>query len=211
MTIETDIRTYRRRLFIDISRRKLRAGTGSSSTFLAERTAHMIWADLYPILTPLKFAVVGGVATRLYMPERFTKDLDVVVAIDDAQQAFVQLKQAGYKFRAELGLVRGATWVSPEGQEIDVLEGRESWWPQALLEAQNNLDHQGLPILPMPYLVLMKYQAGRAQDLADIERMLGQASEKLIDATRDLFRQQVPADMADLESLIELGKLSNQS
>ncbi len=210
MTIETDVRTYRRRLFIDISKRKLRVGTGSSEGFLAKRTTHMIWTDLYPILNPLHFAVVGGVATRLYMPERSTKDLDVVIAVSDVKQAYARLKQSGFVLQAELGLIQGSTWLSPEGQEIDILEGHEPWWPQALREAQNNHDKQGLPILPLHYLVLMKYQTGCAQDLADIERMLGQASEKSLLETRNLFGQQAPTDLADLESLIELGKLSNQ-
>lgn len=211
MTTKTDVRTYRRKLFIDISKRKLRAGTGSSNTFLTERTANMIWTDLFPILNPLKFAVVGGVATRLYMPERFTKDLDVVVAADDAPQAAIRLKRAGYTFQAPLGLVKGSTWLSPNGQEIDLLEGQDPWWPQALLEAQNNQDKQGLPIVPMHYLVLMKYQAGRAQDLADIERMLGQSTEGTLNLVRGLFQRYAPSDLADLESLIELGKLSNSN
>ena len=125
----------------------------------------MKWTDLKPVLSPLKFAVVGGVATRLYMPERFTKDLDIVVAITDAKAAHEKLRQAGFRPHAELGLVKGSTWISPDQQEVDVLEGIELWWPDALDEAQHNLDAQSLPILPLRYLVLMKYQSGRAQDL----------------------------------------------
>jgi hypothetical protein len=55
----------------------------------------------------------------------------------------------------------------------------------------------------------MKYQSGRAQDLADIERMLGQAPDSALKATRALFKKFAPSDLADLESLIELGKLSS--
>ena len=169
----------------------------------------MKWTDLKPVLAPVQFAVVGGVATRLYMPERFTKDLDVVVAVSDAKVAYEKLKRAGFHRQAELGLVKGSTWISPDQQEIDVLEGNEAWWADALDEAQRNLDVQGLPILPLHYLVLMKYQAGRAQDLADIERMLGQASKSQLDETRAIFVRVLPDDLNDLESLIELGRLSN--
>ena len=35
----------------------------------------------------------------------------------------------------------------------------------------------GLPIIDLPYLVLMKLSASRTQDLADISRMLGLADE----------------------------------
>ena len=208
MTIETDVRTHRRRLFIDISKRKLRAGTGSSKAFLATKTTQMKWTDLKPVLAPLKFAVTDGVATRLYMPERFTKDLDVVVAVSDAQVAYEKLKRAGFQFQSELALVRGGIWISPDQQEIDVLEGIEPWWTDALNEAQGNLDAQGLPILPLRYLVLMKYQSGRAQDLADIERMLGQATDEALKPVRAIFARFAPDDLADLESLIKLGKLS---
>jgi hypothetical protein len=57
----------------------------------------------------------------------------------------------------------------------------------------------------MPYLVLMKFQAGRVQDIADVTRMLGQADAQALDAVRALFHP--PADLSDLESLITLGKL----
>ena len=59
----------------------------------------------------------------------------------------------------------------------------------------------------MSYAVLMKFQAGRVQDLADVTRMLGQASEDPLDSVRELFGQLLPEDMGDLESLIELGRL----
>ena len=77
----------------------------------------------------------------------------------------------------------------------------------ALLEAQANRDGQRLPVLPLRYLVLMKFQAGRTQDIADISRMLGLASSSDLDAVRGLFRKHAPGDLDDLESLIALGKL----
>ena len=81
------------------------------------------------------------------------------------------------------------------------------WLDQALMEAQQNLDKQGLPVLPLPYLVLIKFQAGRLQDLADISRMLGQANEKKLSSVRKLFVQLLPGELEDLKSLITLGQL----
>ena len=67
-----------RKTLIDIARRRQKPGAGSSRAFLLARTTHMIWPDLSEIFDDLLWAVVGAVATRLYMPERMTRDLDVV-------------------------------------------------------------------------------------------------------------------------------------
>ena len=98
--------------------------------------------------------------------------------------------------------------ASSEGTPVDVVEMAEPWLAGALTEARRNLDAQGLPVLPLHYLVLMKFQAGRVQDLADVTRMLGQAGEDLLDSVRELFGQLLPEEMDDLESLIELGRLA---
>jgi hypothetical protein len=93
---------------------------------------------------------------------------------------------------------------------IDVVEVEAPWLERALAEAQHNRDMQGLPVLPLPYLVLMKFQAGRVQDLADVTRMLGQASPESLAAVRRLFRQYQPDGLEDVESLIVLGKMETQ-
>lgn len=62
-------------------------------------------------------------------------------------------------------------------------------------------------MLDLPYLVLMKVQAGRAQDLADAARMLGAASESRREEAREVFRRWFPEALEDLESLIALGRL----
>jgi hypothetical protein len=193
-------------LVIDIARRHQRAGSGSAPAFLRRRTTQMKWTDLTPVLAPIPWAVVGAAATRLYMPERLTQDLDVAVQAEDAPQARKRFTAAGFVQRGELS-IGGSTWSAPDGLTIDVIEGHEPWWPDALSEAQANRDAQGLPILPLRYLVLMKFQSGRVQDIADITRMLGQADEARLDAVRALFKKYAPSDLADLESLITLGKL----
>lgn len=88
---------------------------------------------------------------------------------------------------------------------IDVVESPEPWVPEALeLPAR---DPQGLPVLTLPYLVLMKVQAGRTQDLADSARMLGLASDQERDAAREVVRRWLPDAEEDMESLIKLGRL----
>lgn len=166
----------------------------------------MAWIDLSPILSPIRWAVVGAAATRLYMPERYTRDLDVAVRFEDALATRKKLSDAKLVHEGELS-IGGSTWRTPDGQIIDIIEGHEAWWTNALNEAQTNRDAQGLPILPLRYLVLMKFQSGRVQDIADVTRMLGQADDNALNNIRSLFKQFAPNDLADLESLITLGKL----
>ena len=198
-----------RKEFISLAQRLQRPGSGSALAFLRERTAWMLFPDLTATLHPIPWAVVGAVATRLYMPERATRDLDIVVRNEDAVEVRRRLAEAGFEYQGELS-VGGSSWLSADGIPVDVLEMAQLWLAQALSEARHNPNIQGLPVLTLPYLVLMKLQAGRVQDLADVTRMLGQASDEALNAVRDLFAQYSPADLEDLESLVILGRMEMQ-
>ncbi|MGH7209253.1 MAG: hypothetical protein ACREIL_07705 [Nitrospiraceae bacterium] len=147
---------------------------------------------------------MGAVATRTYMPERATQDLDILVVARDVSKVRIRLKRAGFTKVQDLA-IGGTTWRSPTGSLVDVIESREPWVHEALQDLRR--DPQGLPVLSRPYLVLMKVQSGRAQDLADAARMLGFASEEERKMTRGLFTRYLPDALEDLESLITLGKL----
>ncbi len=196
----------RRRLLIGIAHRLQRPGSGSAHSFLAQRTTFMKFPDLSQALRGVEWAVVGAAATRLYMPERATVDLDVAVKVEDGPRTREALKSAGFTYQGELA-VGGSSWRTPDGFPVDVFEFRQPWLAQAIREAQSNRDRQGLPVFPLPFLVLLKILAGRVQDLADVTRMLGQADEAALAAIRALFAQWLPAEREDLESLIELGRL----
>ncbi len=66
-----------RRFMIEMALKRGKPGTGSSHEFM--KTAMNPWPDLRPILKGIQWAIVGGVATRAYMPERTTKDMDIAV------------------------------------------------------------------------------------------------------------------------------------
>ena len=166
----------------------------------------MRFPDLTDVLRSVRWAMVGAGATRLYMPERATQDLDVVVDVADADAARRLLSEAGYRYQGELA-IGGSSWLSGEGTPVDVLEMDEPWLSEALDEAEHNLDAQGLPVMPLRYLVLTKWHAGRVQDLADITRMLGQADDDTLASVRAFFREVQPEALEDLERLIELGRL----
>ena len=166
----------------------------------------MRWPDLSQALGRLPWAVAGAAATRLYMPERSTQDLDVVVLAGDGTEVRRRLEAGGYASKGELA-IGGSAWTAPDGTPVDVIEGRETWWPQALAEATGNRDAQGLPVLTLPYLVLMKLLAGRVQDVADVTRMLGHADEEGVAGVRSVIGGHATDLSEDLESLITLGKL----
>ena len=184
--------------------RRARPGTGSSGAFLQKRTAMKRWPDLGQILAGLRWAVVGAVATRAYMPERATQDVDILVRAEDAAAVRARLQQASFVHQQELA-IGGATWHSPTGVGVDVIKSHEAWVGEAL--SQPASDPQGLPVLALPYLVLMKVQSGRTQDLADVARMLGLADAEGRDKAREVIRRWLSDAVEDVESLITLGKL----
>ena len=56
----------------------------------------------------------------------------------------------------------------------------------------------------------MKLIAGRSQDLADVSRMLGGATEIRLLEVKQTIDRYLPNSVEDLESLIILGKLELQ-
>ena len=162
------------------------------------------WPDLSASLTGIAWVVIGGVATRAYMPERQTKDLDVLIHKEDRERVLERLLKNAYQFKAELG-IQGFTVIAPTQQEVDILYSDDAWVEQAL--SQPNRDAAGLPIIDLAFLVLMKLHVSRTQDLSDVSRMLGLASEEQLAKVRELIGRYAPADTEDLESLIALGKL----
>jgi hypothetical protein len=89
---------------IDTLKRRVRPGTGSSIEFMQRRTAMNPWPDLRPILQGIDWAIIGGVATRAYMPERMTKALDIFVHRDDGDAAVAKLEKAGYRKSSRLAV-----------------------------------------------------------------------------------------------------------
>lgn len=193
----------KRRLLLDIALRRVRPGTGSSHEFMLRRTAMIEWPDLRNVLQGIEWVIVGGVATRAYMPERGTKDLDILVRRADEETILDRLIKAGYKVITPLA-VPGYLLLSPEGIEVDVLLGDYPWLKLALKEMQQ--DAAGYPVIDLPYLVLMKLSASRPQDVADLSRMLGWADENMLERVRQIVARYSPQDVEDLESLIFLGQ-----
>ena len=193
----------RRRLKLKILLRRQRPGTGSAHEFLRRRTAVIEWPDLREILKGIPWVLIGGVATRAYMAERMTKDLDVLVHERDGEEARRRLEAAGYIFLSKL-VVPGVLLRSPDGAEIDVIYGRYPWLDKALGHPHH--DAAGYPVIALPYLVLLKLWATRDQDWTDITRMLSTATDEQLEEVRAVVKRYSPEDSDDLETMIYLGK-----
>lgn len=166
------------------------------------------WPDLRPILKEFEWAIVGGVATRAYMPERMTKYLDIVVHHRDGETIIKRLEQAGYRVISRLA-IPGYLMISSDGTELDVLFGNYPWLNEAL--AHPGQDPAGYPVIKLPYLVMMKMDAQRVRDLGDFGTMLGWASDADLDDVRAVVAQYAPEDSEDLESLIFIGKKEKET
>ncbi len=175
-----------RRQFIALTLRRVRPGSGSSVAFLRARTWVNAVSDLTGVLG--LFVVVGDVATRLYMPERVTLDLDILILAGDAATVYGQLEEAGGRRVGALGLsgeLSGSQWELADGTSLNVLASDEGWVGEALAGPSYGPD--GVPVIGLPYLVLMKVKASRTQDLADVSRMLGGADEGALALVRGLL------------------------
>ena len=194
----------RRRLLLDLALRRARPGTGSSEVFYARRTAVNDWPDLRALLSGLRWAIVGGVATRAYMPERSTMDLNILVHPDDANEVWQRLRAANWTYMSALA-VPGQLWTTQDGIEVDILEGRFPWIGEAL--SAPIVADANPPVIALPYLVMLKMEASRTIDLGDLSRMLGLASDAQLAEVRRVVARFMPADRDDLETLIYLGQL----
>jgi hypothetical protein len=186
---------------IEMALRRQRRGTGSFLKVQSIRFA-MKFSDLLSV----PFAIVGDQATKLYMPERFTLDWDLLVHEDDEDQVRTQLRAAGAEEFRNLN-IPGFSCRLPEGIPVDVLLRGDPWILSALREA--NRDESGEPVLDLPWLILLKLEASRVQDLADISRMLACANEDLRQRCRTVIERWEPASLEDFDGLLHLGKLEH--
>jgi Nucleotidyl transferase of unknown function (DUF2204) len=142
--------------------------------------------------TGVRYVVVGGVAVNLHGYQRFTKDIDLVIELipDQALKALEALQTLGYKPNVPVKLSDFADptiregWVRDKGMmvfqmysnqtrmSIDIFVQYpvdfEELWSQG---TKIDLPETSLRIASIDHLVLMKRQAGRAQDLLDVEKL----------------------------------------
>lgn len=167
--------------------------------------------DVSRIFSGTLYAVVGGVATRMYQPERFTKDIDVLVAPSDLELVRERLAQSGGTKTGTLSLpdsqlgLEGEVWILESVGEFDLRWSDRAWVRDAVRSTV--ADEQGVSIVGLPYLIAMKLDASRSVDQGDLSRMLGFADDVSLDAVRRVVVNLLPQITEDLESYIEIGRL----
>jgi hypothetical protein len=188
---------------IKMALRRAKPGSGSSQAFLAERSWRLpIMIDIANILSGLPYVVVGGVATRAYMAERMTLDIDILVHSEHWLDIEVALEAANGENTGSLSI--GGFSFQFDADVLDVLVSNAPWVKAAI--ASPNFQND-LPIIGLEYLVLLKLKASRSIDLGDLSRMLGQANNSALARVRETVQNYLPEANEDLESLIILGKL----
>lgn len=162
--------------------------------------------DLPAILRNVRWVLVDGIALRAYMPERMTLDVDILIHERDSTIVHDALSNAGYRLTGQLSIggfsVQSATSTEPP---IDVLIRSDRWLDSAL--ATPTTDPAGYPVLGRPYLTLLKLQAGRTQDLADVQRLLARTPRAERATTRQLVERESPELTEDYDSLCTLADL----
>lgn len=199
-----DLSSQKRKTFLSLLKKRVQPGSGSSLSFLHKRTWSYSVSNLNLILKQAPFVIIGGVATRLYMPERMTLDLAILIQAEDATKIYQDLEIAGGQ---KIGILNipGSQWQLSDNTSLKVLEADDEWVTEAV--SNPNYAPDGLPIIDLSYLILMKLSASRTQDLADVSRMLGLADENTLTKIKSVVKAYLSTAMEDLESLILLGKL----
>lgn len=135
---------------------RARPGSGSPLRYLKESQADYGDENLIPDLGDIPFAVVGGLATARYMPQRMTLDTDVLVSATDLT-AVEKILEEGNCARLGTRTIGGSTWRMPGGRTLDVLALDRDWVREAIDGATR--DDSGLPVVSLAHLVLMKAES----------------------------------------------------
>lgn len=165
--------------------------------------------DADKALASVPHAVVGAVAAAAYMPERATADIDFAVVATAAPEVETRLRSIGWREQGALAMagLAGTRWLTGADDRVNVFYLPALWGATAIAEAQTNTIG-GLPILPLPYLTLMKLLASQLIDTSDVARMLGHQDEAALAAIRKVIAAHGRTeDVADLEQIIALGRL----
>jgi hypothetical protein len=210
--IDASTPALRRRFYLKRALQRRSVGCGSDLEYLMALPRTTLPVDIGTALRGESWCAVGAIATRAYMPERSTKDIDILVLherYDAIRQAFIA---DGWKEGSRLHFpgsslgLSGSTFMK-EGVEVDVMTSEQTWATKAL--ASPHYDQTGLRVIPLAYLVLMKLDAARAIDQGDLSRMLGRVDENELEAITSVVKEYLREAEIDNEirQYAELGRL----
>ena len=128
----------------------------------------------------VRHAVCGGVAVSVYGATRSTKDIDILVAPEDLPRAMDLVRPLGFAYAAFPMVFDEGTDRERRVQRVSKLQDGEHLVLDFLLAEASlkgfldgcvkvDLPQGPLVVVAKEVLIRMKKQAGRNQDLADLE------------------------------------------
>lgn len=126
------------------------------------------------------YAILGGLAMQLYGSDRLTKDVDLVSdrPIDPDKPL---MKDRPLSFG-------GTVFRTPHGIDVDWIVRADEY--QDLYEAALNSaeEVEGLPVISMEYLAVIKFGAGRPKDYEDLMFLLVHPDLEFKEARKLVYR-----------------------
>jgi len=130
----------------------------------------------------LAYALCGGLAANIYGADRFTVDIDLLIARDDLERALTVAKRCGFAIDAGLLPLLGGTrqmhrvvklaagWEEPLQLDLLIADGGTyaDAYESRYAVAQEDLE---LWLVTLEKLIEMKREANRPIDRQDIERL----------------------------------------
>jgi hypothetical protein len=149
-----------------------------------------------------RWAVIGGLAVSFRADPRFTKDVDLAVAVADDREAeniVNRMQVRGYALTTvveqdyvnRLATVRLARpVVGGSSSLVDLLFANSGIETEVVDDAERLEVVPGveMPIAAVPHLIALKILAGRNQDLIDLGNLLAVASSDELEKAKDLVR-----------------------
>jgi hypothetical protein len=128
------------------------------------------------------YAVCGGVAVTVHGATRSTKDIDILVSRADVPRALDAVRPIGYQFAALPTTFDAGTPRERHVQRVSKVEGPEHLLLDLLIadgvfagalddRIEVPLPEGTLAVVSRATLIRLKQLAGRAQDVADLERL----------------------------------------
>jgi len=185
--LEFDIVTGKKTSFVSTSRRALRALLGAK----------------------VPFAVIGATALGARGLPRFTKDLDLVVATDDAWEALDALESAGFRSAAPVARDEDPEpmYVLTHGTgEVDLLVTAGEPESTVIAEAKKT-DVFGVraPVASLEHLVLMYLYSNQPRHQGDLARIVTETKVDLREVERYLADVH-PEMLSTLRARVELAR-----
>jgi len=149
-------------------------------------------------LSAPRWAVIGGLAVAFRAEPRFTKDVDVAVAVaddDEAEGIVNRLQVRGYALASlveqdYVNRLATARLVKPKAGTssafIDLLFANSGIEDEVVRRADRLevLPDVFMPVASIGHLIALKVLAGRHQDLTDLGYLISGASEADLDEAR---------------------------